>query len=150
MRAAFTTLILCLSAFYTWAAFADLNFLSSTGRLGPGFFPRVIGIALILACLLEFAAERRRGSEPVERSEHAATVVFLGLLTALFVLSLKVLGGLVAMVAFMLVALFVLNRGRPIQNLLVAVLLPSGIYLMFDLWLNAAIPPGMILGRWLS
>lgn len=149
MRAAFTILVLCLSAFYTWAAFNDLSFLSSTGRLGPGFFPRVIGVTLILACLVELALERRRRSDPVPGSEYAGTVVALGILTALFVLSLKILGGLLAMIAFMLIALFFLNRGRPVQNVLVAVLLPLAIFLMFDHWLNAAIPPGMIVGRWL-
>ena len=149
MRTAFTILVLCLSAVYTWAAFTDLNFLSSTGRLGPGFFPRVLGVALILACLAELAAERRRRSEPVARSEHGWTVAMLAALTALFVLSLKVLGGLLAMIAFLLIALFYLNRGRPVQNLAVAILMPVAIYLMFDMWLNASVPPGL-LGRWLG
>ena len=40
-------------------AFADLSFLSSTGRLGPGFFPRIIGLILIVACVLTLAGDVR-------------------------------------------------------------------------------------------
>ena len=54
------------------------------------------------------------------------------------------------MVAFLLATLTVLNRGRHVQNLAVAVLLPTAIYLLFDVWLNAAIPRGMIFERWIG
>ena len=38
--------------FHTYIAFTELRFLSTTGRLGPGFFPRIIGVGLIAVCLL--------------------------------------------------------------------------------------------------
>ena len=57
MRVGFTAAILCLAVLYTYWAFADLSFLSSTGRLGPGFFPRIVGILLIAACLLTLAGD---------------------------------------------------------------------------------------------
>jgi hypothetical protein len=43
MRAGFLAGILLLAGSYTWIAFAELALLSSAGRLGPGFFPRIIG-----------------------------------------------------------------------------------------------------------
>ena len=150
MRAGFTALILALSAFYTYAAFAELTFLSSTGRLGPGFFPRVIGIGLIGACLAELAVERFRRSEPPRPSEYAGTVVLLAVFTAIFVLALNIIGGFLAMVAFMLATLMFLNRGRPVQNVALALVLPSAIYLLFDVWLNASVPRGILLERWLG
>jgi len=150
MRAAFTILILCLSALYTYAAFTDLTFLSSTGRLGPGFFPRIIGVGLILACLVDLAMELSRRSEPLPRSEYVGTVVFVGVATVIFVLAMGFIGGHAAMFAFMLVTLMVLNRGRWLQNLAIALLLPLAIYLMFDVWLNAAIPRGSLLEAWLA
>ena len=145
MRRAFTILILCLAAFYTYAAFADLSFLSSTGRLGPGFFPRIIGICLILACLAELVREARRGSEPPRPSEHVRDTIAVAGLTILFVMLLNILGGLLAMMAFMLACLFFLNRSRPIQNVAIALVLPTLIWLMFDYWLKASLPEGMIL-----
>jgi putative tricarboxylic transport membrane protein len=149
MRAAFTVLILCLSALYTYAAFTDLTFLSSTGRLGPGFFPRIIGVGLLLACLADLAMELSRRSEPLPRSECVGTVVFVGVATVVFVLAMGFIGGHAAMFAFMLGTLTVLNRGRWLQNLAIALLLPLAVYLMFDVWLNAAIPRGSLLEAWL-
>jgi hypothetical protein len=150
MRAAFTAAILCLSVFYTYWAFADLNFLSQMGRLGPGFFPRIIGLCLIFACLVDLADELRRGSEPVPRSEYVGTVVLLLALTGLFVLALNIVGGFVAMIAFLLATLSVLNRGRHFLNVAIALVLPTAIHLLFDVWLNAAIPQGLLLERWFS
>jgi hypothetical protein len=150
MRAAFTILILCLSAFYTYAAFTGLTFLSSTGRLGPGFFPRIIGLALIFACLADLAMQLSRRSEPLPRSEFVGTVAFVGAATVVFVFAMGVIGGYAAMFAFALVTLSVLNRGRWLQNLAIAVLLPAAIYLMFEVWLNAAIPRGTLLEAWFA
>ena len=145
MRKGFTILILGLSAFYTYEAFMDLSFLSSAGRLGPGFFPRVIGICLIVACLLELVREARKGSEPPRPSDYVRDTLAVGALTLGFVIVLNILGGYLAMVAFMLASLFFLNRGRPVQNITIALVLPTLIWLMFDYWLNAALPEGMIL-----
>jgi putative tricarboxylic transport membrane protein len=150
MRIAFTVVVLCLSAFYTYWAFTNLNFLSQMGRLGPGFFPRIIGIGLIAACLVDLAVELRSRSAPPPSSEYVGTVVVLVALTGLFVLALNIVGGVAAMVAFLLVTLTFLNRGRPLQNVLIAVLLPTAIYFLFDVWLNAAIPRGVLLERWFS
>jgi putative tricarboxylic transport membrane protein len=150
MRAAFTIVILCLSVFYTYTAFADLSFLSSTGRLGPGFFPRIIGIGLILACLVDLAMQLARRSEPLPRSEYIGTVMFLGMATAVFVLAMGFIGGYAAMFAFLLATLAILNRSRWLQNVAIAALLPMAIYLMFEVWLNAAIPRGTLLEGWLA
>jgi hypothetical protein len=55
-----------------------------------------------------------------------------------------VLGGLASMVLFMAAALYYLNRGRPVQNALLAILLPVSVYLLFRVWLNAAMPRGIL------
>ena len=150
MRAGFTLLILCLSALYAYWAFTDLDFLSSTGRLGPGFFPRIVGIALILACLVELTFGLVRQSVPPDRSQHAGTVLAVLGMTVLFVMALTVIGGFAAMVAFMLATLTILNRGHVVQNVVLSVSLASVVYLIFDVWLGAAIPRSMLLDRWLT
>jgi putative tricarboxylic transport membrane protein len=68
----------------------------------------------------------------------------LALLSGLFVAALDVLGGLVSMIAYMAAALAYLNRRRHWQNALLAVLLPLAIYLLFRVWLNAAVPRGLL------
>ena len=143
MRAGFLAGVLLLAGGYTYVAFAELSWLSSAGRLGPGFFPRLIGGALVVLCAWSLAAELRRGArEPV--SEFWRVTLVLALLSGLFVAALDVLGGLVSMIAYMAVTLGVLNRRRSLQNALLAVLLPLAIYLLFRVWLNAAVPRGLL------
>lgn len=143
MRAGFLAGVLLLAGGYTWIAFAELAWLSSAGRLGPGFFPRIIGGTLVVLCAWSLAAELGRGAR--ERpSEFWRVTVVLALLSGLFVAALDVLGGLVSMIAYMAAALAYLNRRRHGQNALLAVLLPLAIYLLFRVWLNAAVPRGLL------
>ena len=44
MRIGFLLVLLAGSVFYSYVAFADLSFMTRTGRLGPGFFPRLVGM----------------------------------------------------------------------------------------------------------
>jgi hypothetical protein len=143
MRAGFLAGVLLLAGGYTWLAFAQLAWLSSAGRLGPGFFPRLIGCALVVLCAWSLADELRRGArEPI--SEFWRVTATLALLSGLFVAALDVLGGLVSMAAYMAATLWTLNRHRHWQNALLAVLLPLAIYLLFRVWLNAAVPRGLL------
>lgn len=144
MRLTFLLAILGLALFYTYVAFANLSFLSSTGRLGPGFFPRILGLALIATCLYAIASDYRRGEEDEGLSDFWRVTLVVAGLSLAFVALLNVLGGLLAMVAFMLAALFILNRGRPVQNVAVSLILPFGVFLLFDRWLNAAVPEGIV------
>jgi len=144
MRAGFILAILFLASLYTYIAFSDLNYLSSAGRLGPGFFPRIIGASLVAMCALSLYLDLKRylptgGGSPAWRS-----AAVLALLSGILVALLDLLGGLVAMIVFMAAALRILNRGRPLQNALVAVLLPIAIYVVFQVWLKAAMPRGML------
>ena len=143
MRAGFLAGVLLAAGGYTWLAFAELTWLSSAGRLGPGFFPRIIGAALVALCAWSLAEELRRGT-PERLSELWRAAAALALASALFVAALERLGGLLAMVLFMAAALGFFNRGRWLQNALLALLLPLGIYLLFRVWLNAAVPRGLL------
>jgi putative tricarboxylic transport membrane protein len=148
MRVAFTAAILCIAVFYTYWAFAELSFLSSAGRLGPGFFPRIIGVALIVICLVTLAGDRRKreGDGPLS-GFWGITVVVAGL-SGVFVLVLNLLGGPLAMVLYMLTTLSLLNRGRMLQNVAVSIGFPAALFLLFDVWLNAAMPRGVLGLGW--
>jgi putative tricarboxylic transport membrane protein len=147
MRLAFTAAILCLAVLYTYWAFAELSFLSSAGRLGPGFFPRIVGVALIVACLLTLAGDLKKREGGAVSSYWRITLVVAGLSGA-FILVLNVLGGPLAMVVYMLVTLSVLNRGKMLQNIAVSIGLPVALFLLFDVWLNASMPPGVLGLSW--
>ena len=141
MRAGFLLAILLASGGYTWLAFAELDYLSSAGRLGPGFFPRIIGVSLVVLCAFSLYKEFRF---PESLSAHWRTTAVVAVLSAAFVAALELLGGLLAMIVFMAAALAFLNRGRPLQSGLLALGLPVCIYLLFKVWLNAALPRGIL------
>jgi hypothetical protein len=147
MRVAFTAAILCIAAFYTYWAFAELSFLSSAGRLGPGFFPRVIGVALIAVCLFTLAGDLRK-REGAAVSSYWRITLLVAALSGAFILVLNVLGAPLAMVAYMLAVLSLLNRGRLLQNVAVSIGLPIALFLLFEVWLNAAMPQGVLGLAW--
>ena len=140
MRLAFTGAILCLAVFYTYWAFADLSFLSSAGRLGPGFFPRIVGLLLIVACIFTLAGDLKARHADGGLSSFWRITVLVAALSGVFVLLLEVLGGPLAMVLYMLTTLMVLNRGKMIQNVAISLGLPLMLFLLFDRWLNASLP----------
>jgi hypothetical protein len=143
MRAGFQLGVLAFAGLYSYYAFTELSWLSSAGRIGPAFFPRIVGLALVALSAWSLAAEWRAPEERVAGAWRAAAL--LALLSGLFVAALDVLGGLLSMIAFMVAALAVFNRGRWLQNAALALLLPAGLYVLFKVWLNAGVPRGLIL-----
>ena len=76
-------------------------------------------------------------------ADHAVVAALSGA----FVLLLEILGGPLAMVVYML-ATSVLNPGRSIQNVAISVGLPLALFLLFDRWLNASMPPDALGLPW--
>ncbi|WP_163269464.1 tripartite tricarboxylate transporter TctB family protein [Chelativorans alearense] len=146
MRMIFFVVILATGLMYSYLAFTDLDFLTTTGRLGPGFFPRVIGTLMVVFTIWSMIAELRP-SAAEGRSDvggYAGQVALIMSLGVAYVLSLGLVGGIPATVIFLFVTLSVLNRDRLLQNGLVALLVPGAIYVLFDRLLNAAIPEGVL------
>lgn len=148
MRLAFTATILCLAVLYTYWAFTDLSFLSSAGRLGPGFFPRIVGLILIVACVLTLAGDLKERRAEGGLSSFWRITAVVAALSAAFVLLLEILGGPLAMVVYMLATLSVLNPGRSMQNVAISVGFPLALFFLFDRWLNASIPPDALGLPW--
>lgn len=144
MRAGFLLAILFLAALYTYVSFDELSYLSSAGRLGPGFMPRIIGVSLVAMCAYSLYADMKHPAAGEALSPAWRSAAVLALLSGVFVGLLELLGGLLSMVVFMAAALWILNPGRHLQNALVAVLLPVGIHVLFVVWLRAAMPRGML------
>lgn len=143
MHAGFQLGVLLFAGLYSYHAFTELNWLSSAGRIGPAFFPRIIGLTLLALSAWSLAADWRAPGGRLAKGWRA--VALLALLSGLFVAALEVLGGLLSMIAFMAAALTVFNRARPLQNALLTLALPASLYLLFKVWLNAGVPRGMLL-----
>lgn len=144
MRLAFNLVILAGAVFYAWIGFTELALLTPNGRLGPGFFPRVIGVALIATILYSMVVDRRSERLSDGSTSNGRDIVVFTAFAVMFVALLKLTGGLLAMVIFMLAALSFFNRGKHLHNVLLSVLLPAAVFLMFDTWLNAGLPEGLL------
>jgi putative tricarboxylic transport membrane protein len=131
--------IAVVAAVYTWMAFG-MEWQTEAGRIGPGFFPRIIGGLTVVLCLVAIVRclrERR----PVE-SGHARLVAWAGFGLLGYLLVFEYAGAALASVAFMLYLLSVTNRGRTLANVALAVLLPAALYVVFEVGLGAGLPPG--------
>lgn len=161
-RLLFLLFLTVVAAAYTWMAF-DLEWRLGNGQIGPGFFPRIVGVVSVVGCLAVIVRvllgrsgassslptadadeEAELGIEGDGRTDAWAPVVTVGCM-ALCYLVFEPLGALLASVLFLAVLLSVVNRGRHLQNALVSVLVPGGLYLLFEVALDSGLPPGLVL-----
>lgn len=153
MRIVFLLALLSGAIFYSYIAFFDLGFLTRTGRIGPGFFPRIVGMTMVVMTLwaiVDALRDRRAMAAGAAAGPNDAPeglwryVIVLLLLVLGYAVLLRVFGGLVATVMYLGLALFIFNPGRHLQNALVAVIFPGSVYFAFDRLLNANMPPALI------
>lgn len=169
MKKWFAATLLALAIGYTAYGLSSLSLYTLSGRPAAGFFPLLIGLALILSCAInlwgdirEWQAERAAGVLQPHQADPAAegTAEALGIETRAlddgreyghdvtitfiyicgFVALLKVVGAPVAMCLFMLAFLFTFNRAHPLSNVLYSLALPGFLYMLFKILLNASLP----------
>ncbi|MGO4890004.1 tripartite tricarboxylate transporter TctB family protein [Anaerobacillus sp. MEB173] len=168
MRLWFSIGFFVASILYTLYGLQTLSFLTSAGRPGPGYFPLIIGVGLIICtgvnCIKDFKARKQSKevnatSENIdvkeidsisleEKDEDITTkykkdTVWMIFLIFGFIAVLTTLGGLVTMMLFMFVLLWKFNRGKIVKNTIYSILFPIGLYLLFDVWLQAGLPKGI-------
>lgn len=156
-RSLFLAVLLVILAIYTRMAF-DLEWRTVAGRIGPGFFPRIIGGLAILCTLWALAKSLRPGAvddeDDVVGGDEEAGEADLGrhprpllLVIAAGVLLLLIfvpLGMIITTALFLAATLFLLNRGHTITNIAVSLGVPILVYLLFQTLLNAGLPDGIL------
>jgi putative tricarboxylic transport membrane protein len=162
-RLLFVLVLTVVAASYTVMAF-DLEWRLRNGQIGPGFFPRIVGSVTVVCCLVVIVRvlllggsgsassaspadadeEAELGIEGDGRTDAWMTTVAVGCMGLCYVV-FEPLGALLASVLFMALLLSVVNRGRHLQNALVSILVPVGLYLLFEVLLDSGLPPGLVL-----
>lgn len=155
-RAVFLGVVVVVLAVYTQMAF-DLEWRTAAGRIGPGFFPRVIGGLAIVCTLVALAVSLRPGA--VDDEDEApdgeetggadlgrhprpllavvgAGVVVLAVFTSL--------GMIISCALFLAATLVLLNRGHTVTNVVISLGIPVLVYLLFQSLLNAGLPAGIL------
>jgi putative tricarboxylic transport membrane protein len=131
---------------------------TQAGRIGPGFFPRILGFTAIAVTIAAAVREilSRPGSKTADTVEAAgeaaepdlgrhtmALVAFIAA-AAVFVALLGVLGAALAGVLFLGVTLWFLDPEHHIRAVIIAVAVPVLLYLAFQTGLNAGLPQGIL------
>jgi putative tricarboxylic transport membrane protein len=163
-RLVFLASLTALAVAYTVMAFG-MEWRIQNGQIGPGFFPRFVGVATVVGCLVAIALTLSgRGAttsspDPAEDADFEmpaavadddgstapwATALVVGCAVIYFVF-FEPLGALLASVVFLALSLTIVNRGHHRSNAAVSVLLPVGLYLLFEVFLDAGLPPGVVL-----
>jgi putative tricarboxylic transport membrane protein len=156
-RTLFFAVLLVVMAVYTQMAF-DLEWYTAAGRIGPGFFPRIIGIlslAIVVWGLVrsllpgavddedEVVGEDEAGE--ADLGKHPVPLLLVLAASTVFLLIFFVpLGAIVGSALFLLAVLFLLNRKQPVVNVVIALVLPVLVYLLFQTALNAGLPAGIL------
>lgn len=155
-RVAFFGVLLLVLLGYTVMAF-QMDRITAGGRIGPGFFPQIIGPLGVLITAGAFVNSLRPGAataddvgfEEDESGEgdlgrHPLALIVTIALSAVLLFTLNGLGAIVSSALFSFGLLAFLNRGRWVTNILVAVLVPIAMYLLFQTALNAGLPGGIL------
>lgn len=110
--------------------------------LGPRLFPIVLGISLIFFSIVflvrEFIGKPDHDDAVDLKAQRGAWMVF-GLLF-LFVLVFEFVGYLLSTMVFAFVILTVMRFKGPVLNLISAVAIAAGFFLVFRVWLGVPLP----------
>jgi putative tricarboxylic transport membrane protein len=153
----FLGVLLLVFAVYTEMAMG-MEWRTAAGRIGPGFFPRILGptaIVFIVAAGVREILSRPddETTDEVEAAEEAAEpdlgrhplelVAFI-VAAAVFVALLGVLGAALAGVLFLGVTLWFLDREHHVRAVIIAVAVPVLLYLALQVGLNVGLPQGIL------
>ncbi|GAA5131447.1 tripartite tricarboxylate transporter TctB family protein [Pseudonocardia adelaidensis] len=155
-RAVFFGILLVVFAVYFQIALG-MEWRTAAGRIGPGFFPRLIGAVGIVLTLVALVRSVRRveaetetgpstgtGTDGPDLGRHPRTMAIVVAASAALAAAFTVLGALVAGALFLLGCLWLLNREHPVLNAVLGVGLAVGLYLLFQTLLNAGLPAGVL------
>ncbi len=154
-RTAFFGVLLVVLLGYTEMSF-DLAWESAGGRIGPGFFPRIIGCLSVLITLVAVIGSLRPGAAVDEEvfgedevgegdlGRHPIPLALTVGAAALFLVTLTSLGAILSSAVFMFGMLWYLNPRRWVVNVVLSIAVPLGLYLLFQTALNAGLPEGLL------
>lgn len=154
-KTVFLALVLVVLAVYTEMAFG-LEWRTAAGRIGPGFFPRIVGflgLAITLWSLVVAVRSPESADEVVsledevgdaDLGKHPRLLAIMVLAATGFVFTLVMLGAIVSSALFLFLMLWLLNRQHLLLNVAVSLGLPLGLFLLFQSLLNAGLPHGIL------
>jgi putative tricarboxylic transport membrane protein len=140
--AAVCTVLLLAACVYT-ATGIRLEFMTTDSRPGPGFFPRIVGVSLIISTVYVLSTNWKRFGAK-RPALHRSTTLYFGLAGALLLMGTPILGASLSIALYLLATLTILNPRRYLVNIAVSIAVPAAFRLLFDIWLGTPLPEGVI------
>lgn len=145
MRFVFSLVFLTFSLLYTGYGIYSLDLVDSLGRLGPGFFPTMVGALLVITTAINGVGEyRQRHRESAQPGAHGRDVAVTAGLITLFLVLLPVLGSVLTILVFSGIYLYRFNKGQVVFNALYAVVFSVAVFALFEIVLQAGLPRGVL------
>ncbi len=128
-------LLVALAALYFWTAI-NLRDPRTRGTIGPGYFPVILSVLLVVLCAISFVQTWRSSEDKVITIPNLGLVSACIGLTALFLVAWRMVDGFYALsFAFVLVLMTLFAPGRGLRQLAVntaaALVLTGAIYGLF-------------------
>lgn len=153
-KTVFLAVVLVVLVIYTEMAW-ELDWRAQAGRIGPGFFPRIVGVGGVAITLWALASAIRSPQDDevdtlddeigdADLGKHPRLLAVMILAAGVFVATLISLGAIISSAVFLAVMLSLLNRGRHLANAVVAIGIPLVMYLLLQTLLNAGLPQGIL------
>ncbi|WP_293781127.1 tripartite tricarboxylate transporter TctB family protein [uncultured Aeromicrobium sp.] len=140
---------------YTDMAF-DLEWQTAAGRIGPGYFPRLIGLIAIVVAAIALVIDLRSdthevvdledevGDAPEHLGRHPMLLTIFVAICAVYVASLVPLGAIVATLFFLLATLILLDPAHKVRGVVIATGVTVLLFLAFETGLNVGLPGGVL------
>ena len=111
---------------------------------GEGFFPTIIGALLVITTSINlyFVVKERDGTE--KTSIYLRDILFVMAASILFVVLFLRLGTILSIALYMIFLLFRLSPQSKLLNIVLSLGFSLSIYLLFNVFLNAGLPRGVI------
>ncbi|MFB1299124.1 tripartite tricarboxylate transporter TctB family protein [Mycobacterium sp. pW049] len=157
-KLAFLALILLGFAVYTEIAMG-MEWRTVAGRIGPGYFPRLLGflaMAITVFAIVRELLRRPAADAPVDAAEaaeeaaepdlgrHPVALLVFVVAATLFVGLFGILGAALSGILFLGATLWFLDREHHVRAVIVAVAVPVLLYLAFESGLNVGLPQGIV------
>jgi putative tricarboxylic transport membrane protein len=155
-RITFLAVMLVVLVIYTQMGF-EMEWITAAGRIGPGFFPRIIGGLAVLLTIIALLQSLRPTTDDegdtllededageADLGRHPKALAIMVAASAALAAVFASLGAIVACALFLFGTLWVFNRQHLVANLAVSIGLPVAVYLLFQTALNAGLPEGVL------
>ncbi|HEY4553774.1 MAG TPA: tripartite tricarboxylate transporter TctB family protein [Bacillaceae bacterium] len=141
MKNMFSLFLFIFSGYYLSIAFSFPMF--SKGIPGSGFFPQIIGVALVILTGFDLIKHYRENkSEAADRIGLKEMLMQVAICT-LYIFLFNMLGAILSTILFTIATLLLFNKGKWKQNIVIGLAVPLVIFFLFEYLLQTGLPKGI-------